>query len=538
MKTFARKEKSNTTISRVGGGAQGAPSLMVSFGLPNLVGRILRGTPEGALQRAEAPEPEVSGREYGAEYERFADRLREAMAGVGTDEEEIYRVLQQVRGRPNGVDFIKKAYRERFGTPLEDDVRSEMSGTELDFALSLLGVRGRIEGAILPQTLQAQDYVVAVERLVQAMKGPGTDEEAIYATLLPFAGAFGRILSLKEAYQKRTGAATINALEEDLRSEMSGDELDYALQLLGGLRRPAEGMPAAILAEAERETAPGTPCTVASIKRFIRAYLDVHYLGGLLSSSELLRAQEPGSPEYQRVRERLTEKLHALLGEELGNRYLDGGPTGTSTAIGITVRETLKRNELFGAEEGYRIFGFWQIFSIWEGTGRGATAALEEGGVGVAETRPLTGANNIKDVLWEEILQPGSVIQTWRTLEAATTFTCPTGMQLGGNCGHSFIFVEYVYAAEAAPPTGQPRTWQLFGGSGTPLTTGGEVDGSRQPLREEIRNLRLVGLRISDQHGYHFVPRDVSHITNKVLPDSVSLVKWLALSEIWYAARL
>uniref|UniRef100_A0A831UE87 Uncharacterized protein n=1 Tax=Geobacter metallireducens TaxID=28232 RepID=A0A831UE87_GEOME len=537
MKTFTRKEKSRTTIYRVGGGGQGALSLLVSSGLPNLVGRILRGPPSGAVQRADAPEPEVSGREYGAEYERFADRLREAMAGVGTDEEEIYRVLQQVRGRPNGVDFIKKAYRERFGTLLEDDLRSEMSGTELDFALSLLGVRGRTEGAILPQTLQAQDYVVAVERLVQAMKGPGTDEEAIYAALLPFAGAFGRILSLKEAYQKRTGAATINALEEDLRSEMSGDELDYALELLGEPRRPAAGMPAAILAEAARETAPGTPCSVASIKRFMRAYLDVHYLDGFLYYSELLRAQTPGSPEYQRVRELLTEKLHTLLGEELGNRYLDGGPNGDATSIGIAVRDTLKRNELFGPQEGKRLYNFWQIIGNGEDTGRGATEALVEGGIGVAESRPLTGARNIKDVLWDEVLQPGSVIQTWSTVDSATTFACPASKQFGGVCGHSFIFVEYVYAAEAAPPTEQPQTWQLYGGSGTPLTTGGEVESARRPLTE-IRNLRLVGLRIVDQRGYHFIPREVSCINSQVLPDNVTRVKWLALSEVWYAARL
>jgi len=446
MRTFARKEKCHAVVSRVEGGASAGTFPRSS----NRVGQILRKTPGGALQRAEVPEPEVARREYGAEYDRFAERLREAMAGVGTDEEEIYRVLQQARGRPNGVDFIEKAYKEKFGTPLEDDLRSEMSGSELDFALTLLGQRGRAEGAILPQTLQAQDYVVATERLIQAMKGLGTDEEAIYAALLPFAGAFGRILSLKEAYQKRTGAATINALEEDLRSEMSGDELDYALELLGAPRRPAEGMPAAILAEAARETAPGTPCSVASIKRFIRAYLDVHYLDGLLYHSELLRTQAPASQQYQETRAKLVEKLHALLGNQLGDRYLDGGPAGDAISIGTTIRDTLKRNELFGAEEGKRIYSFWQIIGNAEGLGRGATAVLDEQGVGVAETRPLTGASNIKDVLWDEILPPGSVIQIWSTVDSATTFDCPDNRKFCGSCGHSFVFVEYVYAAEAA----------------------------------------------------------------------------------------
>ncbi|HYN19624.1 MAG TPA: DUF4157 domain-containing protein, partial [Thermoanaerobaculia bacterium] len=58
----------------------------------------------------------------------------------------------------------------------------------------------------------------------------GTDEEKVYRGLRPLERDPGRICKLKEVYQKQYGAS----LMADIDSDFSGEELEYALQLLGG----------------------------------------------------------------------------------------------------------------------------------------------------------------------------------------------------------------------------------------------------------------------------------------------------------------
>ena len=152
------------------------------------------------------------------------------------------------------------------------------------------------------------------------------------------------------------------------------------------------------------------------------------------------------------------------------------------------------------------------------------------------DPRPRRGAGDIRPALWDEVLRPGDVIQTWSTLDAVTTFRCPADRRFGGICGHSSLFVEYVYAASETPPADAPRTWPLIGGSGVALTTGGEVDAARPPVRA-LRDLHLVGLRVIDQRGYHFVARNPDHNTRVVLPEESARARWLESSEVWYAGR-
>lgn len=64
-----------------------------------------------------------------------ADRIREAVEIVGTDEEAIYAALLPFRG--DTLD-VQRAYSELYHEDLRDRLIDEMSGSELEYALSLL----------------------------------------------------------------------------------------------------------------------------------------------------------------------------------------------------------------------------------------------------------------------------------------------------------------------------------------------------------------------------------------------------------------
>jgi hypothetical protein len=532
-------------------------------------------------------------REYGAEYETWAAQLRAAMQSWGTDEERIFETLQQVHDRPGAAASLKAAYQRQYGVDLETDLRDEMSGSELDLALVLLGQRpSSAETELRARTYAADEYDKAAERLYNAMRYPGTDEETIYAVLIPFSGNFDSLRKLKDAYRKKVGRSSSDALEEDIRDEMSGDELAYALKLLLAPQQPTSGMAAIILQEAERDAAPGGACTVVTMRRYVRAFLDYYYLNGLLAATAHLRASEPGSARTQESERRLRDALTDLVGADLAAKCIAGGPSSETD-----IANMLKNENVLGKEQGRRMHYLWQVSPAWGGAERhyGATEALVSSGQYVVEAgktitkiaamfdvtpealkqrnrdklqpnpqsanpwfnvgetidippartplaqklvQPVTRDVNIKSLLWNEILVPGALIQTWRTQADANIPGCASPANaFGGSCGHSFLFSEYVYSAVATPPPAAPRTWLLYGASGSALTTGGEADATRARLAT-MKNLQLVGLRIIDQAGYHFLPKDLTLINNQVLPNNVGRVNWLAHSEVWYAVRL
>lgn len=171
--------------------------------------------------RAEA----ASERPPGPNIRKVAQLVHEGIAGLGTDEEKVYGALQQLDRDPQAIERLKVLYHQLYGVGLLEDIHDDFSGSELEYALQLLN-EGRKK---TPQTVEAhatepQDFVRAAKRLRQAVEGPGTDEEAIYAVLLPFKR---RTLELQDTYQK--------LYKEDLRDrlvdEMSGSQLDYALSL-------------------------------------------------------------------------------------------------------------------------------------------------------------------------------------------------------------------------------------------------------------------------------------------------------------------
>jgi hypothetical protein len=162
--------------------------------------------------------------------EAIVARLHEAMAGWGTDEEAIFVSLQKLNKDAAAIAKVKELYKKTASSELEGDIRDEMSGTELALACELLGVGGKAVGATPGNDAE---ILAVVKRLHSAMDQWGTDEEAIYAALIPFNRDPAKVEKLKKAYTDEfKGGLTGKGLEADIRDEMSSDELAYALYLM------------------------------------------------------------------------------------------------------------------------------------------------------------------------------------------------------------------------------------------------------------------------------------------------------------------
>jgi hypothetical protein len=146
--------------------------------------------------------------------EQIATALRNAVEGLGTDEEAIFNALT---GRtPTEIADIKTAYAALAnGETLESRLRDELSGDDLSNALSL------IQG----ETASTE----TARRLWDAMRGLGTDEEAIYATVA------GRTTDQWNAIQQQYRAMAGTALLADLRDELNDSEWQYLQTLLPGV---------------------------------------------------------------------------------------------------------------------------------------------------------------------------------------------------------------------------------------------------------------------------------------------------------------
>jgi Domain of unknown function (DUF4157)/Annexin len=171
---------------------------------------VQQGGVSNTVRRQVAPPPPQPQR---TAAQQIATTLRNAAAGWGTDEDAIYNALT---GRtPAELADIEAAYLALSGgETLEAMLRDEMSGDELSRALSLL--RGETPSTEIARTLW------------NAMRGFGTDESAIYATVAGRTAA--QWTDIQAAYRLMTGS---NLLTE-IRDELNDDEWAHLQTLLPG----------------------------------------------------------------------------------------------------------------------------------------------------------------------------------------------------------------------------------------------------------------------------------------------------------------
>ncbi len=224
--SIAEREAKRKEAEVIAGGSDAAGTLSVKAHL-SASSPSERDSAGPQLMRETNPTVDAVKMPRQLDYKRIADHIHEAIAGLGTDEEAVYRALQELDRNQAAIDELKKVYLEEHKVPLLDDIYDDFSDTELDYALQLInmgasGSKQRIE----PAPASTMDVTLAATRIREAVEVMmGTDEEAIFAVLLPFKQ---NTLAIQNEYYRR--------YHEDLRDrlvdELSGSELDYALELL------------------------------------------------------------------------------------------------------------------------------------------------------------------------------------------------------------------------------------------------------------------------------------------------------------------
>ncbi|PAA49932.1 hypothetical protein BOX15_Mlig008813g2 [Macrostomum lignano] len=152
--------------------------------------------------------------------------LREAMEGVGTDEEALIDILTT---RSNyQIRAIKEAFERLFHRNLESDVRSETSGDFRKVLVSLL-TAGREEGPVRPEAVAAD-----AETLYRAGEGRlGTDEDTLNRLLCSRSPA--HVAAVADAYKKKRH----RGLQDAIAAETSGDYRNALLSVVSFAEDPA-----------------------------------------------------------------------------------------------------------------------------------------------------------------------------------------------------------------------------------------------------------------------------------------------------------
>ncbi|GIJ43704.1 hypothetical protein Val02_05900 [Virgisporangium aliadipatigenens] len=137
--------------------------------------------------------------------------VRGSVKGVGTDEGRLFKALA---GRtPIQIAALRKAYQAVYDRDMDDDIDSDVSGSEQERADALLS---------------GDPVIAAVATLNDAMSGAGTDEATIMQTLRGKTPAERD--AIVAAYKEKYGVD----LTERLAGDLSGNELDQANALLSG----------------------------------------------------------------------------------------------------------------------------------------------------------------------------------------------------------------------------------------------------------------------------------------------------------------
>ncbi|CAF5086132.1 unnamed protein product [Rotaria sp. Silwood1] len=152
----------------------------------------------------------IAAKNFDANHD--ADVLRKAMKGAGTDE----KILIDILGNRNTTQRleIKVAFKNKFNRDLISDLKSETSG---NFSKLL-------------ERLMLDPVELDCFELKQAVKGAGTDEEALIEILASRSNK--RIRLINETYVKMYA----KPLEKDVKSDTSGDFRRLLVSLLQGNR--------------------------------------------------------------------------------------------------------------------------------------------------------------------------------------------------------------------------------------------------------------------------------------------------------------
>uniref|UniRef100_A0A5K3FA65 Annexin n=1 Tax=Mesocestoides corti TaxID=53468 RepID=A0A5K3FA65_MESCO len=157
-----------------------------------------------------------------------AEQLREALKGVGTDEDCLIEILCC---RTNGqIARIKETYKKAFNRDLEKDIIDDTSGHFQRLLVSIL--QGNRDESVKFERKKAREDAEAL--LEAGQKKYGTDESKFNEILISRSNAHLR--AVFEEYEKISN----KSVEDALKSEMSGDLLRGFLSIVRSIQnKPA-----------------------------------------------------------------------------------------------------------------------------------------------------------------------------------------------------------------------------------------------------------------------------------------------------------
>jgi hypothetical protein len=143
-----------------------------------------------------------------SEIEKYVEELRNAIKGVGTDEDILIKITSELNLKTRLK--IKYLYKETYGRDLLDDFKSELSGNFLELMLGLY----------------TDVYEYDAEQCHKAIEGLGTNDDTLIEIIGTRPGWMLRLIKVeyKEKYQVD--------LEEDVKGDTSGKYRDLLLSLL------------------------------------------------------------------------------------------------------------------------------------------------------------------------------------------------------------------------------------------------------------------------------------------------------------------
>lgn len=148
--------------------------------------------------------------------EDASNQLREAMQGLGTNEDEIIDALTSHNCEQR--QEIATTFKTMFGKDLIDDLKSELGGNLEDVVMAVM------------EPIRHYD----AKELNKAMKGAGTDESTIVEILA--SRTTEEIEEIKTIYQEEFE----NSLEDDLESDTSGYFKRFLVSMVAGGREEGD----------------------------------------------------------------------------------------------------------------------------------------------------------------------------------------------------------------------------------------------------------------------------------------------------------
>ena len=157
-----------------------------------------------------------------------ADQLREAMKGLGTNEDTLREIIAS--RPPHILKAVKDRYQQKYQRDLETDVKKETSGTLRHLLIALLQCNRSVNSS--PNVARCAEIAQEIHQAGEAKMG--TDESVFnkyFCTLSPM-----ELACVAQQYHKLTGHTILQAIDK----EFSGDSKKALRTIVYATLSPSE----------------------------------------------------------------------------------------------------------------------------------------------------------------------------------------------------------------------------------------------------------------------------------------------------------